>query len=192
MIKILLVCLLFYSIPSLSQIEISSFKNVKNEIPDNENDTSQSLISLNTYFTYMFIENTSTKYTNAKGFGIDLQIDQNNYTSWLIGFNISFYKGYSNIDTFNLSTLNLFAGPKFYFSTSRSSMYARINTGVTFFSEHANSGISFSVSLFPAIGFEHNFSKIFRLFIEPSANLNIDLTGIDGHFSINTGLISSF
>jgi hypothetical protein len=155
------------------------------------NDTSYSYIALNTYFTYMFIENTSVKYTNAKGFGLDLQIDQNNYTSWLLGFNISFYKEYSNVGTFNLSTFNIIAGPKFYFSTAQLSMYARLNAGVTF-SKHAEGSPRFYVSFFPALGIEQNINNNFKLFIESTANANIDLMGTTGHFSVNIGLISSF
>jgi hypothetical protein len=156
------------------------------------NDTNYSFISLNTYFTYMFIENTSDKHSNAKGFGLDLQINQNNYTSWLLGFNISFYKRFSNNDIINLSTINLLAGPKFYFSTAKLSMYTRLNAGITFFSEFANNGIDFSVSFFPALGVEQNINKNFKLFIESTANINIDLMSTTGHFSINIGVISSF
>jgi hypothetical protein len=156
------------------------------------NDTSYSSVSINTYFTYMFIENTSDNFTNAKGCGADLQINQNNYTSWMIGFNISFYKEYNSINTTNLSTLNLLLGPKFYFSTANLSMYARINAGVTFFSEHTPGGLLFSVSFFPAIGLEHNINKTYKLFIESTANTYFDLMSIHGHFSINAGLITSF
>ena len=207
--KIILVCLLFYSSFSISQInsideqtQLRIIKHNNNYFhnftpspnPNNhcKNDTSFSYISINTYFTYMFMENkTGDKITNAKGFGLDLQVDQNNYTSWMLGFNLSFYKENRHVGTFNLSTLNFLAGPKFYFSTADLSMYARLNAGVTI-SGRAEGSADFFVSFFPALGVEQNLNKNFKLFIESTANANIDLMTTTGHFSVNMGIISSF
>ncbi|MBI5403334.1 MAG: hypothetical protein HY959_08015 [Ignavibacteriae bacterium] len=192
--KIILILSLITSVNiSVYPQSVKRFYSEKTYIykPSN-NDTSFSKNSLNPYFTYMFIENTSVEFSNAKGFGLDLQYNQNNYTSWMLGFNISFYKLFNkNVGTKNQGTLNLLAGPKFYFSTSGSSGYFRINTGITYFSNNSHSGIPWCVTLFPALGFEQNLNKVFKIFIESTANANIDLMGVSGHFSINIGMISS-
>jgi|GEM_PF-3816171 len=89
--------------------------------------------SINTSFVYMFLGNSSINYTNSKGFSLDFQYNQKNYTSWLVGGSFNFYKSYYVRDTLNLSLVNLYLGPKFYFSKDDLSIYCVINAGVTFF-----------------------------------------------------------
>lgn len=147
--------------------------------------------SVNTSFSYLFVNNTSSSYTNSKGFTLDLQINQNQITSWLVGFNMNFYKRFTNIDTSNLYLINILVGPKFYFNDDNPTTYFRINTGMTFFNLHKSGNSEFAVILFPAIGIEYKFSKYFKLYIEPNINAYFTYDSF-GYFGINAGISTIF
>lgn len=147
--------------------------------------------SVNTSFSYIFITNPSDRYTNSKGFSVDLQINQNQNISWLIGGNFNFYKEYYFRETLNVSIINIILGPKFNFSNNDLSAYYRINTGMSFFGRHGHGGIDFAVLLFHAVGAEYKISKLFKLYLEPNLNMYFSY-GSFIYFRFNTGISTLF
>lgn len=179
----------------VSIVYSQSFKSVSNKNNFNfinlNADTNYSTISINTSFVYVL--NHLKDNTNEIGFALDLQINQTNYVSWLLGINMSFYKRYSVSDTYNVSTFNSLIGPKFYFNKDKLSAYFRISTGMTYFSEHTSmGGRGWNLSIFPAFGLEYTISRSFRISFEP--NMNLSILGdrmFQGNFSIKTGIITA-
>jgi len=195
--KILIMTLLFLfgEITTVHTQSLSKIYRIKTglNIP-NKTDNKYSPISINSSFTYMFIGNSGNDCTNSKGFSLDFQINQENYTSWIIGCNFNFYKSYYTQDTTNLSLINLYLGPKFYFSKDKFSTYARTNAGISFFDGKNPSAINIAFSLFPALGIEYQISKNFKITLEPNINVFLfgDFYGSFGYFGINTGISTNF
>ena len=186
-VMIVLICVSIGYSQSLSSVSI---KNDYSLIDYNAH-TANSTISINTSFVYVL--NHLKENTNELGFALDLQINQTNYVSWLLGINMSFYKTYSATETYNVSTFNSLIGPKFYFNKDKLSAYFRISTGMTYFSEYTSiGGQGWNLSIFPAFGLEYTISRSFRISFEP--NMNLSLLGdmmFQGNFSLKTGIITA-
>lgn len=186
---IILAIILLGISPAYSQSLKSIFNKNGNSFLNSEVDTNKSIYSINSSFVYVL--NHQKENTNEKGFAIDFQINQTNSISWLLGVNMSFFKKYEVIETFNVSTFNSLFGTKFYFNKDNFSDYFRISIGMTYFGEHTSGGSGWNFSMFPAFGLEYMISKKFKMYFEP--NLNIYLLGsriFEGKFAFNAGIIS--